>query len=156
MLIAPLPNPDPFRSIEYRGFSAVCFGYSIQPAVLNVVTNHQSHLMSLMPRHSHELGYRRPGLCIPAEMDDKAESNYLSSWLFTHWKQPDVESVPLLLLADGNDDSLNLPFKKWLGEYRPDVLIGLDYLGRKMRDLGLSIPDQRPSAPVISNPVTVR
>ncbi len=142
ILLAPLPKPNAIKGIDYQHVSAVCFGYSMQPSVLNVVTNHQFHSMSLLLRHLFGMGYRRPGLCLPTEMDDKAESSYLSSWLLTHWKRPDLGCVPPLLLDDAREEVVAAPLRKWLREHQPDVVIGLAYIGRKTQELGWAVPEQ--------------
>lgn len=120
LLIAPYPTPRGCPGIDYSEFAAVAFGYSMQPAVLNVVTNHQTHSMRMAIENIVRMGYRRPGLCISAVTDEKVENSWLETFTFAPKKHPSLAQIPPLMIESYKGDA----FRKWMHKYKPDVVIG--------------------------------
>ena len=140
VLLAPQFEPNTALDFDYADFAAIAFGYSLQPAVLSVVTNHQMHSVGLLLRRLLDLGYRRPGLCIPRDMDEKVESAYLSAFLLLAWKEPTLGQVPPLLFVDDRALEADTLLVDWLGTHRPDVVVSLSYLAERVERLGYAIP----------------
>ena len=130
----PQPHAHTISPLDYNEFSAVAFGYSIQPSVLNVVTNHHFHSMNLMLLRLLEMGYRRIGLGVGDDWDEKVENAWLGGLKLAHWKNPELVPIPPFAHHTGT-------LETWLRRYRPDVVVSNDEVGREIEDLGYSIPD---------------
>jgi LacI family transcriptional regulator len=136
LLLAPQPHPRMNPSIDYSNVSAVAFGYSIQPSVLNVVTNHHFHSISLMLSKLLELGYRRIGLYVPAIWDEKVENAWLGGLTLAYKKYPELIQIP-----PGQDETVRGEILgKWMHKYKPDVVVSYDAMKEHIESLGYSIP----------------
>ncbi|MDF3056965.1 MAG: LacI family transcriptional regulator [Rariglobus sp.] len=138
LLLAPQPFAHTPLSLDLKEFSALAFGYSLQPSNLHVVTNHQYQSASLMMRRLTELGYRRIGLFLRSDWDEKVNGSYLSALLFMQHHLPPAARVPPLLTKDG----LEHEFVTWFKRHKPDVVVAVDRAVRGWIEssLGLRIP----------------
>lgn len=139
LLLAPQPFAHTPLGLDLGEFSALAFGYSLQPSNLHVVTNHQYQSASLMMRRLVELGYRRIGLFLRSDWDEKVNGSYLSGLLFMQHHVPEADRVPPLITKEG----LEHEFVAWFKKHKPDVVVAVD---RKVRDwieqsLRLRIPE---------------
>lgn len=138
LLLPPQPGPSMTPNMDYRDFSAVAFGYTLKPSVLNVVTNHHFHSQNLMLTKLLELGYRRIGLCLGADWDEKVENAWIGGWLVAQWKSPGAfEPIPPFredLFRSNN-------FAGWVKEHAPDVIVSCNGMDRRIRQLGYRIPE---------------
>lgn len=139
LLLAPQPFAHTPLNLDLKGFSALAFGYSLQPSNLHVVTNHQYQSTSLMMRRLIELGYRRIGLFLRSDWDEKVNGSYLSGVLFMQHHLPGADRVPPLLTKDG----LEHEFLAWFKRHKPDVIVVVDRQVRGWieQKLGLRIPE---------------
>jgi DNA-binding LacI/PurR family transcriptional regulator len=139
LLLAPQPFAHTPLNLDLHGFSALAFGYSLQPSNLHVVTNHQYQSASLMMRRLTELGYRRIGLFLRSDWDEKVNGSYLSGLLFMQHHLPDSGRIPPLLTKDG----LEHEFIAWFKLHKPDVVVAVDRAVRVWieKSLGLRIPE---------------
>jgi len=146
IIVAPQQHDGEKLGFDFADFSAVALGYSLRPASLHVVTNHQFLSATLAMSRLRALGYRRIGLYLYADWDLKVNEGYSSGFLsaqkhvakknriapFLH----DVpESAPENIISDA--------FRAWAGRARPDAIIsqGLsDKLGDWLKPLGLRVP----------------
>ena len=133
VLMAPQPGSHITPNFNFEGLAAVSFGYSMQPAVLNVITNHHFHSMSTMLSHLIALGYRRIGLYLSQDWDEKVNNAWLGSLLVAQRRHPKVVFIP-----EFEESPTDL--RAWLRERRPDVVISHDGLAREIAALGYSIP----------------
>jgi LacI family transcriptional regulator len=137
LLMAPQPHAKTLSPMEYTDFSAVAFGYSIQPSLLNVVTNHHYHSMNLMLTKLIELGYRRIGLNVSPDWDDKVENAWIGGLRSARWRYPELVTIPPC-----TQGGLGGPvFESWLKKYQPDVVISYNEIPKTLRALGYSIPE---------------
>src|SRR3954463_5382630 len=67
LLLAPQPFAHTPLRLDLKDFSALAFGYSLQPSNLHVVTNHQHQSALLLMRTLTELGYTRIGLFLKSD-----------------------------------------------------------------------------------------
>ena len=137
LLMAPQPTSRMWPGIEFEPFSAVSFGYSMQPAVLNVVTNHHYHTMAMMFSRLVELGYERIGLFMPEDWDAKVENHWTAGWLIASQKYAG-KVVALPAYVDPPEDYPRL--RKWFNKHRPDVVIGRVEEIAAVEALGFSVP----------------
>ena len=133
LLMFPQPYARTLSPFDFRDFSAVAFGYSLQPPVLNVVTNHHAHSMNLILSNLVELGYRRIGLNVSRDWDAKVEHAWVGGLKLSHWTNPELAVIPPL-----KSESVLGP---WLKKYQPDVVISYNELEAEIRALGYSIPE---------------
>ncbi|HEY0945083.1 MAG TPA: LacI family DNA-binding transcriptional regulator [Opitutaceae bacterium] len=139
LLIAPQPFAHTPLHLNLADFSPVAFGYSLQPANLHVVTSHQYQAVQLLMHKLLALGYRRIGLFIRADWNEKVNSAYLGGVLLGQHQQRPEDRVPPLLPELG----LEHEFVGWFKAHRPDVVVAID---RRVREwitdgLRLRIPE---------------
>ncbi len=94
-------------------------GYSLQPSIFHVVTNHHFHSMNLMLTKLIELGYRRIGFFGEKDWDDKVEHGWIGGLALARWRDPQLCDIPPLLEHETKDRDLH----RWLKQNRPDVVI---------------------------------
>ena len=137
LLIAPQPFARTWPGIDFEGLPSICFGYSMQPAVLHVVTNHHYHTMGLVFSHLVELGYRRVGLLISEDWDAKVDNNFTAGWLI--YSQRYAEKIVAIPPYKAPLEDVS-KLKKWMQRQRPDIVIGRDADLEMLEHLGYSIP----------------
>lgn len=135
LLIAPQPFAHTPLHLNLSDFSALAFGYSLQPSNLHVVTNHQYQSVQLLLHELLRLGYRRIGLFIRADWNEKVNNAYLSGMLLVQHQQPPGDRVPPLLPRHDNETE----FRSWFNEHRPDVVVAIDRVVRTWIEKGLSL-----------------
>jgi len=139
LLLAPQPFAHTPLGLDLSGFSALAFGYSLQPSNLHVVTNHQHQSSLLMMRSLLELGYRRVGLFLKTDWDEKVNGSYLSGVLYAQHHQPAKNRVPPLMSKEVREDQ----FRAWFKKHRPDVIVTVERQVRGWLEKGFAmrIPD---------------
>lgn len=124
---------------DFSDFSAVTLGYSLRPARLHVVTNHQFRAIQLLVNKLHELGYRRIGLCICLDWDNKVNHGYSSGFYAAQAALGVKKTIPPFLPKGINPTN----FRQWLEQCRPDAII-TQGIAREMvgwlRSFGVSVP----------------
>ncbi|MFA6286502.1 MAG: LacI family DNA-binding transcriptional regulator [Opitutaceae bacterium] len=119
-LIVPPQEYDGVKlDFDFTPFSAVALGYSLRPALLHIVTNHQAQSISLLFEKLVALGYRRIGLYLSLDWDKKVNHGYLGG--FTTAQQ--VLPAKNRLRAHITGTLGKLDFLKWFNESRPDAVI---------------------------------
>lgn len=134
LLLAPQPQSRIHVGLDFQEFSAVTFGYSMQPRNLHLVTNHHAQTMDLVIAKLVDLGYRRPGYCIAPGSDEGGNYIWISRLHHLYTKYPQLAQIPRPLSAEKK------PFAKWLKDCKPDVLIGFNDLLPKVEELGCNVP----------------
>lgn len=137
LLVAPQPFAHTRLDLDFSEFSALAFGYSLQPARLHVVTNHQFQSVVLAAHELQSLSYRRIGLCVKEDWDEKVNNHYLGGLLFAQHRMPARHRVPPLLSRESDRES----FVAWFERHRPDAVIAIDRAVRSwVESLGLQVP----------------
>jgi DNA-binding LacI/PurR family transcriptional regulator len=136
ILLAPQPAPRMFPALDFSNLAVVSLGYSLQPSVFHVVTNHHFHSMSLMLDRLRELGYRRIGFFGEEQWDDKVEHGWIGGLALARWRDPSLCDIPPLLEGNTRDRDLT----RWLRANRPDVVISYSAACDWLRRLGCEIP----------------
>lgn len=138
LIVAPQPHARTPLDLDLSEFTSLALGYSLQPAHLHVVTNHQYQAMQLAIHELQALGYRRIGLYLLEDIDEKVNNNFLSVLLFSQHRIPARRRVPPLLDKGGTPEV----FHHWVKKHRPDVVITVNrYLRLWVRELGLGVPE---------------
>ena len=134
LLMSPQAHARTLSPLDYSHFSAVAFGYSIQPPVLNVVTNHHFHSINLLVSKLMELGYRRIGLNVSPDWDEKVENAWIGGLKLAWDKHPELIPIP------NCGGSWEAPFERWVKRHRPDVVVSYNEVPRVLKEMGYSIP----------------
>lgn len=140
VLLAPQPSYGMQVPLDYNHFSAITFGYSLQPRVFHLVTNHQFHSMAMALRELTELGYKRIGLFCHQDIDDKVDNAYHTAFWHFHHKNPRIPKVPAYLVQRGERDSTAL--KEWYRKCKPDAIVSIGGLGiiDWLHEIGVEVP----------------
>ncbi|GAT33589.1 LacI family transcriptional regulator [Terrimicrobium sacchariphilum] len=141
LLLAPQPSAGTWLQLAYEWFSVITFGYSLYPRIFNLVTNHQIHSANLAFATLKDLGYKRIGLYVHKDHDDKVENAYsISHWLY-HKKHPWEQRIEPCF-----DPSRTPPeetFERWFKKAAPDVVLflgGFD-VTNWIRRMGVRVPE---------------
>ncbi len=134
-LLAPQPQSNRFLDLHYEALSAVAFGYSMRPAVLNLVTNHHYHSMGQMLEKIVERGYQRVGLCIPSDWNIKVDHAWQSTMLLFQDEHPRLARIPILW-----DNFNNAELAAWMKAHRPDVVISSNECAAHLKAIGVRLP----------------
>lgn len=140
VLLAPQPQPNTFLDLHYDEISAVAFGYSMQPAVLDLITNHHVHTMNLLLEKVLAMGYRRIGLCIPRDWNDKVERAWQSSLLLLHDENPDLPRIPIHWNVWNDGDTKK--FTAWMKKHRAEVIISYNEFVDTIEGAGFKVPGE--------------
>jgi LacI family transcriptional regulator len=120
LIVAPQEHDGGKLDFDFAPFSAVALGYSLRPALLHIVTNHQIQSTTLLVQKLADLGYRRIGLYLHAEWDNKVNHGYVAG--FTTAQQalsPKNRLKPHIF-----DGDFSIPdFRAWVKKNRPDAII---------------------------------
>ncbi|MFA6960985.1 MAG: LacI family DNA-binding transcriptional regulator [Opitutaceae bacterium] len=139
IIVPPQEHDGNKLDFDFTGFSAVALGYSLRPASLHVVTNHQFRSITLLVNKLRSLGYRRIGLCLHSDWDNKVNNGYTSGFTSSQSALPKKDRIPAHLLDDQTPDD----FRKWVVKYRLDAIITQSIpgdLAEWVRPLGLRCP----------------
>ncbi|MBP7142853.1 MAG: LacI family DNA-binding transcriptional regulator [Opitutaceae bacterium] len=151
VVVAPLPGHEPiFDQFRWNYVSAVELGYSLPRPALNRACNHQFQSMMLLIRTLHTSGYRRIGLAMPRDQDERVNHHWRAAYLGGQslWIAPNEWIVPFL-----PSNWTKAEFQRWFTANQPDCLITigkdlLDWLAtlglRAPRNVGLANVDLRP------------
>ena len=139
IIVPPQEHDGTKLDFDFTSFSAVALGYSLRPACLHIVTNHQFLSVTLLVNKLHGLGYRRIGLCLHSDWDNKVNHGYTSGFVSTQNGQPSKDRIPPHILDGLTPDD----FRKWVVKYRIDAIITQSITGdliKWLRPLGLACP----------------
>jgi DNA-binding LacI/PurR family transcriptional regulator len=137
-----LPGAPAWRArldFDFEPFSVVALGYSIA-GDFHRVCQHQYAEMFAILRRLEALGYRRPGLALHPDTDERTLHHYSSAFLWWQDRRRAEARVPILL----RDDLEERTFGAWFRAHRPDVVLAqrppaTDYLAW-LRALGEEVP----------------
>lgn len=141
VLVAPLPFP-PARghlSLDWARFAAVALGYSVWRPNLDRVASHHSNNLVRAFHQLRRLGYRRIGLALTEELDERMDRNIISSFQFLQQGLAAANRLPVHVIGARGEREL----AAWIRDQRPDVVVSFGGPARTwMRELGLKVPDQ--------------
>jgi len=141
LLLAPQPSAGMQLPLAYEWFSTITFGYSLKPRVFHLVTNHQPHSIDLAFSHLKSLGYKRIGLFMHRDHDDKVENAYLNGhWRYHHSNPGEISITPEIVPPDVPTREMFIP---WFRKTKPDAIITVGGFGFVdwLRDLGKKVPE---------------
>jgi DNA-binding LacI/PurR family transcriptional regulator len=146
VLIPPHDNLIDWGDFDWNKFSVVRFGLSVPSPDSNLVTSDGFRSAVMAIGKIHEYGYRRIGLTVNGEFNQRIGGNLLSGYFYAQ-KLLALKQVlaPLLtFLKSRTTEELSLQKSAllfWLKEQRPDALLISDIeVPGIMRELGYRIP----------------
>lgn len=139
LILAPQPHPFTRLNLNWDRYSAVTIGFSVQEPRLHVVANNQFLSMLICAQELLALGYRRIGLVITKEQDQRVNYRWTGGFLAAQANFMRPESrIPPALLTEGLDED----FEDWVLRYQPDAVIsGLPELLERFETYGYRCPD---------------
>lgn len=139
VLVAPQPTPDACLELDWSRFSAVTFGYTLVEPRLHLVSNHQFASMIRLIEELLALGYRRPALAIPRQLDRRVRHGWLGGFLAEQAQLP-VRCRTRALVFDRFERDR---FARWLDHEQPDVIVSpTEEVWRELGRRGIRIPDE--------------
>lgn len=137
VILAPLMKAGNLDQMNWSQWSAAALGNSLLSPRIHRVTHHQFHGMMLILENLIRKGYRRIGLALEKQVDDKVDRNWTSCLTGYQLRIPAKDRVPVYL---SNLDPK--PLSAWLKKHRPDVVIGHEGLYFWLNQLGIRIPEE--------------
>ncbi|AHF90896.1 LacI family transcriptional regulator [Opitutaceae bacterium TAV5] len=153
------------ETIDWRLFSGVRIGLSLERPQLHSVAPHHSQGMFTIMREVAARGYRRPGLVISTHLDERVQWRWSAAFLRAQlWLPAARNRIPPLFFVGEQVQAAGLV--SWARKYRPDVLlavgneVSLPLLRRQCgwrvpEDIGLTVltqPDEdRPVTGILEN-----
>lgn len=137
LLILPSgQNPD-ISALNWDCFAGVYLDYIIdKPALDTVCPNHFRSMMLAMSK-IQEHGYKRPGLVLIKEQEQRLLFAWEAAFRMFNLHQQGFDSVEPYIVADLQED----PFKKWFQANQPDIILCHRFrVKRWMESMGLKIP----------------
>jgi len=157
-IISPPQQIDGTKlDFDFTEFSAVALGYSLRPASLHIVTNHQFLSATQLVSKLRELGYRRIALYLSQDWDAKVNHGFSTGFSTIQSDLPASERLEPFFFNDLNSAS----FLAWFEQVRPEAIITqrfsqiliawLRASGRHVpRDVAVADLSARPEQPDIS------
>lgn len=146
VIVPPQQHDGAALNFDFTDFSAVALGYSLRPALLHVVTNHQFLSITLVVKKLGDLGYRRIALYLYADWDKKVNEGYSSGFYSAQKKLPRKDCIPAYLYEGSEsvaEEIIAEKFRAWFVRARPEVIItqGLHpEVVNWLKPLGLRVP----------------
>ena len=131
VVVAPLPRPGRLE-FPWERFSAVAIGPSLLAPALHGACNNHYQSMLLALEHTTAAGYRRIGLILDPEVDQRHQQKYLAAFTMFQMSKLNAQTrLPPLLITNPSAAEVS----RWLEAHAPDVVLcnddgGRDWLGR--------------------------
>lgn len=137
VVVGPLETPGRPLRLDWDGFASAAIGYSLAQPVLHRAVNHQIHSMRTAVSALTARGYRRIGLAIEKDNDQRADHNWLAGFLHYQYGISQTDRIPPLL-PDVMTPKL---VEEWLTRWRPDAILSGRYrLLDWLQGAGLRVP----------------
>lgn len=139
LFLPPFLRRTEFKGFDWSLFSVVQMDYCLRKVRMHSVLpdHHLSMVNSL--RRLERMGYRRPGLMVERDQDERIFMKWLAGFRAFECLSSHCESFPVFGARDFDRDG----FLAWFREARPDVLLGhrgdvIDWL----REEGYGVPEE--------------
>ncbi|MBE2202785.1 MAG: LacI family DNA-binding transcriptional regulator [Chthoniobacterales bacterium] len=138
VLIPPLQTQAGEMELEWPWFSAVATSHTLLWPPLHRVVPHQMRNMQLLLSELLSRSYKRPGLVIAAEVNERTRHYWRATFLDAQQALPKTRQLPVLLTNADEPDRLI----GWFKRQRPDVIIASDVFTAReiLQANGLDVP----------------
>ena len=146
ILIPPHHDLIEWEDFDWNKFSVVRFGLSVPSPDSNLVTSDGFRGTVMAISKIHEYGYRRIGMTVNGEFNQRIGGNLLSGYFYAQKLLSLEPALPPLLTFLKSRTAEELSRQKaalrvWLKQHKPDALLISDIeLPGMLRDLGYRIP----------------
>ena len=124
VILAPLPSAMGDFALDWDRLSAVTIGYSLAHPELHRVTSDRYHAMLLAVQELRKRGYRRLGLALESNQDERVHHQWVAPFLWEQMHGKPRERVPLLVVK--GEEWNEQRFAAWFRENSPEVVLGYD------------------------------
>jgi LacI family transcriptional regulator len=137
MIVAPLPTDSAPLELEWAKFASATISYSLSTPSLNRASCDYFGSIQLALKEMTALGYRRIGLAIVEDCDQRVQQHWTAGMLSYQQHLPLADRVPTLLgRATGSRT-----FVDWFHEHQPHAVLSIGgECVRILHELGLRIP----------------
>jgi LacI family transcriptional regulator len=119
LLLPTWRDPD-FLQLNWSRYAGVYMDYHIERPALRCICADHFRSMMLALQQLHALGYRRPGVVLPRQHDERLQHRWEGAFLAFQRHHPAKRPVPPLI-EDRIDQGV---FTPWFRRYDPDVVLG--------------------------------
>ena len=138
MVFAPLPAGGGALCLDWPRFASSAIAYSATSPAIHRASNDQFGTITLALAELSRLGYRRIGLAITRESDERVRQQWSAGMLVYQQRVPPENRVPLLLATT----PFRRAFSEWFGEHRPEAVLSLaGQCVRVLNELGVRVPE---------------
>ncbi len=138
VVIAPLYEHGAIEGFSWQHFAAACCGHSLLSPHLHRVSVDQFEVLRLAWARLVERGYRRIGLCVSANDDERIGFRWQAVNLLEQATRAGIGVVPPMLTNNWRPEV----FQRWYETHRPDVVLTLTDVHRWMKAAGIRIPQE--------------
>jgi LacI family transcriptional regulator len=134
-------DPPQQIDLDWAGFCAVRIESRHLKAKLDLVSADQRYSVRLAVRKLRALGYRRIGLAVADQDEERLEAAHTAGFLVEEAELPGVDRVPPLIFpaADGPEPFL----RAWIEQHAVEAVISNWVSGAEhLRGAGFAVPDQ--------------
>ncbi|AHF91348.1 LacI family transcriptional regulator [Opitutaceae bacterium TAV5] len=145
-ILAPLADPFPHTDIDFdwEHFACAAIGYTLRNHNLHRADNDHFSAAALAADRLRELGYRRIGLAIRHEDNQRTQRKRVGGYLAAQAGWPAAHRIPPFLWHYRLPDT-GMPegFDTWFTRHRPDAILVLQHIvGWWLADLGHRVPEE--------------
>lgn len=121
VVFAPQPEADTRLQADWSAFSLAAIGYSIAAPPLNRSVNHQKESLECAVREVRRRGYRRIGLLLTANENQRTSGNWLAAFLLAGSALRPGEYFSHLVSPEEGDCSAEVI--RWVRDGRLEVIL---------------------------------
>jgi DNA-binding LacI/PurR family transcriptional regulator len=120
LIVLPASGFPDLSSLSWQRYTAVYADYFIDhPALHCVCSDHYRSMIGLL-QELHARGYRRPGLVMDIQLDERLQFRWEGAFLALQKYLPKTTAIPALRLREVTRSG----FETWFKKYDPDVVLG--------------------------------
>ena len=137
VVVAPLPAGGGTLGLDWPRFASAAIGYSVTSPIIHRASNDQYSTIRLAIAELTRLGYRRIGMAMTRDGDERVNRHWSAGMLVYQSTIPPEQRVPSLL-AEGAFDPA---FTSWFQSHQPDAIVSQEpQCVRVLQHLGARIP----------------
>jgi DNA-binding LacI/PurR family transcriptional regulator len=123
LLLPPQPGAQTVLDFDFSGFAVVNFGFTLISPEFHMVANYQHRSSIIAFRKLSDYGYRRIGLVLSRDFNNRTEGNFMAGFLSEQSKLPVKERFPFMIWEGSREPQAGKRFLQWRKQYRPDAVI---------------------------------
>ncbi len=147
VLVPPHNELLDWGDFDWTKFAVVRFGRSVQNPDSNLVSADQLRAVVMAMERIHEFGYRRIGMIVDRDFNERLGGNFASGYLYAQHLLQLKPALPLLLLDHGKRSAAEMArvaeaVRHWLAKFKPEAVLTTEIdIPATIREVGYRIPD---------------